>query len=58
MLTPIPVTDLLGEGWFKAFIYINLFAIATSIMLFEIFFLNSIKRPWVCVDEARKYPRG
>ncbi|KAH7368247.1 hypothetical protein B0T11DRAFT_295926 [Plectosphaerella cucumerina] len=41
-----PFTDLLGEGWFKAFVYINLFAITTGIMLFEIFFLNSIKRPW------------
>ncbi|KAH6678777.1 hypothetical protein F5X68DRAFT_245184 [Plectosphaerella plurivora] len=48
-----PFTDLLGEGWFKAFIYINLFAITTGIMLFEIFFLNSIKRPWALADQMQ-----
>lgn len=44
---PPAVTDIFGKGWFKAFAILNLFAIATGISLFELFFLNSIKRPIV-----------
>lgn len=40
-----PFTEIFGEGWFKAFVIINLFLVSTVIALFEIFWLNSIKRP-------------
>ncbi|KAL7944189.1 hypothetical protein V8C42DRAFT_358426 [Trichoderma barbatum] len=40
-----PFSDLLGQGWFKAFVIINLYGIASIIMVIEILFLNSIKRP-------------
>ncbi|KAM0321570.1 hypothetical protein ACHAQA_010060 [Verticillium albo-atrum] len=41
-----PFTDIFGEGWFKAFAILNLFVISTLIVLVEIFFLNSVKRPF------------
>ncbi|KAK2731475.1 hypothetical protein CKAH01_08895 [Colletotrichum kahawae] len=40
-----PFTEIFGEGWFKAFVIINLFLVSTVIALIEIFWLNSIKRP-------------
>ncbi|KAF4812617.1 hypothetical protein CGCTS75_v013987 [Colletotrichum tropicale] len=40
-----PFTEIFGEGWFKAFVIINLFLVSTVIALFETFWLNSIKRP-------------
>ncbi|KAF6843139.1 hypothetical protein CMUS01_02419 [Colletotrichum musicola] len=39
------VTEIFGEGWFKAFVILNLFIVSTVISLSEIFWLNSIKRP-------------
>ncbi|KAK1964445.1 hypothetical protein LY78DRAFT_704380 [Colletotrichum sublineola] len=41
-----PFTEIFGKGWFKAFVILNLFGITSIISLFEIFYLNSIKRPW------------
>ncbi|RFU77251.1 hypothetical protein TARUN_4974 [Trichoderma arundinaceum] len=38
------VSDLFGEGWFKAFVIINLYGIASVIMVIEILYLNSIRR--------------
>ncbi|KAG6029049.1 hypothetical protein E4U40_000725 [Claviceps sp. LM458 group G5] len=38
-----PISDLLGEGWFKTFIMINLHAANSLIMVVETFFFNSIK---------------
>lgn len=40
-----PFSDLFGEGWFASFNVINLYAVTTVIAVFEIFVLNSIKRP-------------
>ncbi|TEA12385.1 hypothetical protein C8034_v006168 [Colletotrichum sidae] len=40
-----PFTEIFGEGWFKAFVIINLFVASTAVTLVEIFWLNSIKRP-------------
>ncbi|KAK4068056.1 hypothetical protein Trihar35433_6616 [Trichoderma harzianum] len=40
-----PFSDIFGEGWLKAFAIVNLFGITSIIMVFEIFFLNSIRRP-------------
>ncbi|OPB42628.1 ribosomal protein S2 [Trichoderma guizhouense] len=39
------VSDIFGEGWLKAFAIVNLFGITSIIMVFEILFLNSIRRP-------------
>ncbi|KAI9148134.1 hypothetical protein HJFPF1_11958 [Paramyrothecium foliicola] len=41
-----PFSDLFGEGWFKPFIVFNIYAIMSIIMVLEILFLNSIKRPY------------
>ncbi|WYZ35312.1 hypothetical protein EsH8_I_001588 [Colletotrichum jinshuiense] len=41
-----PFTEIFGKGWFKAFVILNLFGITTLVSLFEIFWLNSIKRPF------------
>ncbi|OLN88351.1 hypothetical protein CCHL11_00016 [Colletotrichum chlorophyti] len=40
-----PFTEIFGEGWFKAFVILNLFLFTTTISLIEIFWLNSVKRP-------------
>ncbi|KAG6007690.1 hypothetical protein E4U21_005651 [Claviceps maximensis] len=40
-----PFSDLLGEGWLKAFIMINLHAANSFVMVVEMLFFNSIKRP-------------
>ncbi|GKT54420.1 hypothetical protein ColTof4_13787 [Colletotrichum tofieldiae] len=41
-----PFTEIFGKGWFKAFVILNLFGVTSIISLFEIFYLNSIKRPF------------
>lgn len=41
------VSDLLGEGWFKPFVLINLHAVNSIIMVIEMLCFNSIKRPLV-----------
>ncbi|KAH7310560.1 hypothetical protein B0I35DRAFT_439284 [Stachybotrys elegans] len=41
-----PFSDLFGEEWFAAFNITNMYAITSLIMVFEILFLNSIKRPY------------
>ncbi|KAK1981765.1 hypothetical protein LZ30DRAFT_749833 [Colletotrichum cereale] len=41
-----PFTEIFGKGWFKAFVILNLFGITSIISIFEIFYLNSVKRPW------------
>ncbi|KAF9873633.1 hypothetical protein CkaCkLH20_08743 [Colletotrichum karsti] len=40
-----PFTVIFGQGWFKAFVILNLFLGSTIVALVEIFWLNSIKRP-------------
>ncbi|KAG5989613.1 hypothetical protein E4U43_004469 [Claviceps pusilla] len=40
-----PFSDLLGEGWFKAFIMIHLHAANSLLMSVEMLCFNSIKRP-------------
>ncbi|KAH6888423.1 hypothetical protein B0T10DRAFT_488152 [Thelonectria olida] len=43
-----PFSNIFGEGWFVAYIVLALYAIPSVLMVFEIFFLNSIKRPiWI-----------
>ncbi|KAG5928135.1 hypothetical protein E4U42_001195 [Claviceps africana] len=39
------VSDLLGEGWFKAFVLVNLHAANSFLMVVEMLCFNSIKRP-------------
>lgn len=41
------VSDLFGEGWFKAFNVFNFYGVTSVIMAVEILLLNSIKRPFV-----------
>ncbi|KAH7173876.1 uncharacterized protein B0J16DRAFT_406235 [Fusarium flagelliforme] len=41
-----PFTDIFGEGWFRAFIILSLYAFGTLVMVIEIFVLNSIRRPY------------
>ncbi|QPC71377.1 hypothetical protein HYE68_002129 [Fusarium pseudograminearum] len=41
-----PFTDIFGEGWFRAFIILSLYAFGTLIMVIEILCLNSIRRPY------------
>jgi hypothetical protein len=41
------VEDIFGEGWFRAFIILSLYAFGSGVMAFEILFLNSIRRPYV-----------
>ncbi|KAF4449566.1 hypothetical protein F53441_7132 [Fusarium austroafricanum] len=41
-----PFTDVFGEGWFRAFIIISLYAFGSAVMVFETLVLNSIRRPW------------
>ncbi|KAH8168752.1 hypothetical protein LIA77_10878 [Sarocladium implicatum] len=41
-----PFSDLFGEGWFKPFVVFNFYAVTSAIMVIEILFLNSIKRPF------------
>jgi hypothetical protein len=43
----LEVSDLLGEGWFKPFVLINLHAVNSIIMVIEMLCFNSIKRPLV-----------
>ncbi|KAL7963827.1 hypothetical protein V8C34DRAFT_7500 [Trichoderma compactum] len=40
-----PFSDIFGQGWLKAFAVVNLFGITSIILVFEILFLNSIRRP-------------
>lgn len=49
LLTPFTVSDIFGEGWFKSFNILNLYAITSIIMVIEIVVFNSIKRPFVSV---------
>ncbi|KAM0201887.1 hypothetical protein ACHAPA_010994 [Fusarium lateritium] len=41
-----PFEDIFGEGWFRAFIILSLYAFGSGVMVFEILFLNSIRRPY------------
>lgn len=41
------VSDLFGEGWYKPFVIFNFYAVTSGIMVYEILFLNSIRRPFV-----------
>ncbi|KAM0257359.1 hypothetical protein ACHAQJ_004446 [Trichoderma viride] len=41
-----PFSDIFGQGWFKSFVIVNLYGITSIIMIIEILFLNSIKRPF------------
>ncbi|KAL2203843.1 hypothetical protein CC79DRAFT_1371864 [Sarocladium strictum] len=41
-----PFSDLFGEGWYKPFVIFNFYAVTSAIMVIEILFLNSIKRPF------------
>ncbi|CAI6092887.1 unnamed protein product [Clonostachys chloroleuca] len=45
-LPDTPFSDLFGEGWFKAFVLINLYGVTSVIMMIEILFFNSVKRPF------------
>ncbi|ETS06786.1 hypothetical protein M419DRAFT_67714 [Trichoderma reesei RUT C-30] len=38
-------SDIFGEGWLRAFVLINLYAVTPGIMVTEVLFLNSIRRP-------------
>ncbi|KAI5458768.1 hypothetical protein BGZ63DRAFT_427140 [Mariannaea sp. PMI_226] len=49
LLIAPPITDILGEGWFQAYIRLALYAIPSAIMIFEMLWLNSIKRPILTV---------
>ncbi|EGX88298.1 hypothetical protein CCM_08341 [Cordyceps militaris CM01] len=40
-----PITDLLGEGWFKSFAMFTLYTTPAITMLIETIFFNSIKTP-------------
>ncbi|KAK1251268.1 hypothetical protein MKX07_005823 [Trichoderma sp. CBMAI-0711] len=40
-----PFSDIFGEGWLRAFVLINLYAVTPGIMVTEVLFLNSIRRP-------------
>ncbi|KAL7929650.1 hypothetical protein V8C35DRAFT_284156 [Trichoderma chlorosporum] len=40
-----PFSDLFGQGWLKAFAIVNLYGVTSIIMVIEILFLNSIRRP-------------
>ncbi|KAG6030400.1 hypothetical protein E4U41_000105 [Claviceps citrina] len=44
-LPDAPFSDLLGGGWFKPFIMVNLHGVNSFIMAVEMFFFNSIKSP-------------
>ncbi|KAF5017214.1 hypothetical protein F66182_10881 [Fusarium sp. NRRL 66182] len=41
-----PLTDIFGEGWLRAFVILALYAFGSATMVFEILFLNSIRRPY------------
>ncbi|KAL7921830.1 hypothetical protein ACQKWADRAFT_115178 [Trichoderma austrokoningii] len=41
-----PFSDIFGKGWFATFCILNLFLLVSVLMVIEIFFLNSIKRPF------------
>ncbi|KPM42174.1 hypothetical protein AK830_g4388 [Neonectria ditissima] len=45
-----PFSDLFGEGWFRAFVILALYGLGSAIMVTEIFWLNSIKRPITIVS--------
>ncbi|KAK7419690.1 hypothetical protein QQZ08_010777 [Neonectria magnoliae] len=45
-----PFSDLFGEGWFNAFVILALYGLTSAIMVTEIFWLNSIKRPIAIVS--------
>lgn len=47
LLTIILVSDMFGEGWFKPFVLINMYGVNAVVMIIEMLFLNSIKRPMV-----------
>lgn len=38
---------MFGEGWFKPFVLINMYGVNAVVMIIEMLFLNSIKRPMV-----------
>ncbi|KAM5342027.1 hypothetical protein ACJ41O_015058 [Fusarium nematophilum] len=40
-----PFTDIFGEGWFRAFVLLSLYGLTSLIMVIEILWLNSIRRP-------------
>ncbi|KAH7127467.1 hypothetical protein EDB81DRAFT_662623 [Dactylonectria macrodidyma] len=44
-LPDAPFSDLFGEGWFNVFVIVALYAITSGLMVIEVFWLNSIKRP-------------
>ncbi|CAM1507584.1 Fc.00g072250.m01.CDS01 [Cosmosporella sp. VM-42] len=46
MMPEEPFSDIFGKGWFRTFVILNLFLIPTLIMVFEILYLNSIRRPY------------
>lgn len=52
------VSDLFGEGWFKPFNIFSLYAIPAIFMGFEIMFLNSMKRPYVCISHVLRGVSG
>lgn len=58
LLIMIPVSDLFGEGWFKPFVLINMNGANSVIMILEILFLNSIKKPMVGLILDRFVPNG
>ncbi|KAF4976879.1 hypothetical protein FZEAL_6521 [Fusarium zealandicum] len=41
-----PFTDVFGEGWFRAFVILALYGLSSLIMVIEIIWLNSIRRPY------------
>src|SRR4051794_26986141 len=43
------VSDMFGDDWFATLCIANLYLVTALIVLVEIFFLNSIKRPYVSV---------
>ncbi|KAH8130553.1 hypothetical protein FP744_10003857 [Trichoderma asperellum] len=46
LVSGTPFSDIFGQGWFKSFCILNLYGIMAIIMIIEILFLNSIKRPF------------
>ncbi|KAL6910164.1 hypothetical protein GGI43DRAFT_378157 [Trichoderma evansii] len=45
-LSGTPFSDIFGQGWLTSYCILNLYGIAAIIMIIEILFLNSIKRPF------------
>lgn len=48
------VSDLFGEGWFPAFVILSLYGLSSLFMVIEVFWLNSIRRPWVRLSLSEK----